>query len=164
VAPQSYQQEWMAAGKLHHPNPGWNLHLFWRFTGRLDHRALLAALGEVVARHEVLRTTHAVRDGEAVQVVHRPRRPEVDVSDLRRQSDALRATELDRRGRPRPDRLQRPAADRDDRGRARGRHRRPARGGRGRPQGAAAAARQPPAADVLTGGAVRSPRRRGRVA
>jgi hypothetical protein len=37
VAPQSYQQEWMAAGKLHHPNPGWNLHLFWRFTGRLDH-------------------------------------------------------------------------------------------------------------------------------
>ena len=96
VAPQSYQQEWMAAGKLQHPNPGWNVRLFWRFTGPLDHRALLAALAEVVRRHEVLRTTHAVRDGAAVQVVHRPRRPDVGVSDLRRQSAALRATELDR--------------------------------------------------------------------
>ena len=96
VAPQSYQQEWMAAAKLQHPNPGWNVHLFWRFTGRLDPGALLAALGDVVRRHEVLRTTHAVQDGQAVQVVHRPRRPEVGVSDLRRQSATLRATELDR--------------------------------------------------------------------
>ena len=96
VAPQSYQQEWLAAGKLQHPNPGWNLHLFWRFTGRLDPGALLAALGEVIRRHEVLRTTHAVQDGEAVQIVHRPRRPEIGVSDLRRQSASLRATELDR--------------------------------------------------------------------
>jgi Condensation domain len=96
VAPQSYQQEWMAAGKLRHPNPGWNVLLFWRFTGPLDHGALLAALGEVVHRHEVLRTTHAVRDGEAVQVVHRPRRLEIGTSDLRRQSATLRATELDR--------------------------------------------------------------------
>ena len=96
VAPQSYQQEWMAAGKLHHPNPGWNALQFWRFTGPLDHAALLAAVGEVVRRHEVLRTTHEVRAGEAVQVVHRPRRPDVGLSDLRRQSATLRATELDR--------------------------------------------------------------------
>ena len=41
VAPQSYQQEWMAAAKLQHPNPGWNVHLFWRFTGR-DVTRLLA--------------------------------------------------------------------------------------------------------------------------
>jgi hypothetical protein len=96
VAPQSYQQEWMSAGKLRHPNPGWNMLLFWRFTGPLDPGALLAGLGEVVRRHEVLRTTHAVRDGQAVQVVHPPRRPDIDTSDLRRQSATLRATELDR--------------------------------------------------------------------
>jgi len=95
VAPQSYQQEWMAAGKLHHPNPGWNVLLFWRFSGPLDHAALLAAVAEVIRRHEVLRTTHEVRDGEAVQVVHRPRRPDIGLSDLRRQSATLRATELD---------------------------------------------------------------------
>ena len=93
VAPQSYQQEWMAAGKLAHPNPGWNMLLFWRFTGPLDRGALLAGLDTVAARHEVLRTTHA-RPG--LQVVHPPAPLDPPTVDLRGLSEVDRAAELDR--------------------------------------------------------------------
>lgn len=98
TAPQSFQQEWMAAGKLRHPNPGWNMLLPWRLTGPLDRGALLAGVDAVIARHEVLRTTHAVDGrGRAVQVV-RPHRgwEVVDELDLRRLSPASRAAELAR--------------------------------------------------------------------
>ncbi|HKP77432.1 MAG TPA: amino acid adenylation domain-containing protein, partial [Longimicrobiaceae bacterium] len=40
-----------------------------RFTGALDPRALERALGEVVRRHEALRTTFAEREGAPVQVI-----------------------------------------------------------------------------------------------
>lgn len=96
TAPQSYQQEWMAAGKLEHPNPGWNMLLFWRFSGPLDRGALLAALDTVVARHEVLRSTHAAG---AVQVVHPPAALGVPTVDLRGLSEVDRTAELDRRAR-----------------------------------------------------------------
>ncbi|MER6015932.1 condensation domain-containing protein [Streptomyces bluensis] len=44
----------------------------YRLTGPLDVDALAAALGAVVARHEVLRTGFAVRQGELFQVVADP--------------------------------------------------------------------------------------------
>ncbi len=56
-----------------------------QFTGQLDRAALRDALSEVVARHEVLRTTFGVVDGEPVQVVHDPAPvdlPVVEVSDV----------------------------------------------------------------------------------
>lgn len=96
TAPQTYQQEWMAAGKLRQPNPGWNMLLFWRFTGPLDRGALLAGLAEVVRRHEVLRTTHAVRGDRPVQVIHPHRPPPITTVDLRSATPAERAAELDR--------------------------------------------------------------------
>jgi hypothetical protein len=96
VAPQSFQQEWMAAGKLRHPNPGWNMLLFWRFTGPLDRGALLAGLDAVVGRHEVLRSTHAEDGGRAVQVVHPHGPPAIGTVDLRDAEPADRAAELDR--------------------------------------------------------------------
>ncbi|RYZ40222.1 MAG: amino acid adenylation domain-containing protein, partial [Myxococcaceae bacterium] len=42
----------------------------FRLTGALDIAALQASLNELVARHEVLRTTYALRDDRAVQLVH----------------------------------------------------------------------------------------------
>jgi hypothetical protein len=41
-----------------------------RLKGRLDHAALSRAIGEIVRRHEVLRTTFAARDGRAAQIIH----------------------------------------------------------------------------------------------
>ncbi|MGW3091386.1 condensation domain-containing protein, partial [Streptomyces sp. NPDC001108] len=41
-----------------------------RITGRLDARALRTAVGDLVARHEALRTTFGLRDGVGVQFVH----------------------------------------------------------------------------------------------
>ena len=86
VLPQSFQQEYMAAGKREHPNPGWNMLLPWRLCGPLDGDALSRGLNEVVRRHEVLRTT-LDRDGagQPVQVVrpHAPvPLPEVDLRQL----------------------------------------------------------------------------------
>ena len=83
----------MAAGKLEHPNPGWNMLLFWRFSGPLDRGALLSGLDTVVARHEVLRTTHA-RHG--LQVVHPAAPLDLPTADLRGLSTGDRAAELDR--------------------------------------------------------------------
>ncbi|MER5733148.1 amino acid adenylation domain-containing protein, partial [Streptomyces sp. NPDC002138] len=41
-----------------------------RITGALDADALRGAVGDLVARHEALRTTFRARDGKALQVVH----------------------------------------------------------------------------------------------
>ncbi|KRR14094.1 non-ribosomal peptide synthetase [Bradyrhizobium valentinum] len=41
-----------------------------RLKGRLDHAALSRAVGEVVRRHEVLRTTFVGTDGRAKQIIH----------------------------------------------------------------------------------------------
>ena len=86
VLPQSFLQEYMAAGKREHPNAGWNMLLPWRLRGPLDSEALRAGLDEVVRRHEVLRTS-LDRDstGRPVQVVRPPAPvplPEVDLRQL----------------------------------------------------------------------------------
>ncbi|MBR0960066.1 non-ribosomal peptide synthetase [Bradyrhizobium japonicum] len=41
-----------------------------RLKGRLDHAVLSRALGEVVRRHEILRTTFIARDGRGTQLIH----------------------------------------------------------------------------------------------
>ncbi|OLT23332.1 hypothetical protein BJF78_32425 [Pseudonocardia sp. CNS-139] len=52
-----------------------------RFTGPLDADALRAALADLAARHEVLRTTFPAVDGLARQVVHDDLGPRLDVVD-----------------------------------------------------------------------------------
>ncbi len=47
-----------------------------RLTGSLDVEALRAAVGDLVARHEALRTTFDVVDGRGVQIVHPVLQPE----------------------------------------------------------------------------------------
>ena len=50
-------------------NPVYNVPTCFRVRGPLDTRAFAGALSEIVRRHEILRTTFAVEDGEAVQTI-----------------------------------------------------------------------------------------------
>ena len=57
--------------QLHGPGTAYNLPFAWRLHGQLDAGALAAALGDVVARHESLRTVFAV-DGRAALPARHP--------------------------------------------------------------------------------------------
>jgi len=70
-APLSFAQFYIWAGDRKAPgNPTHNLPVGFRIKGRLEARLLEASFNAIVQRHEVLRTTFAVRDGEPVQVIH----------------------------------------------------------------------------------------------
>jgi amino acid adenylation domain-containing protein len=85
-APLSFAQERLWFLDQFEPGrPVYNLPTALRFTGPLDLSALAAAFAEVVRRHEALRTTFAVADGRAVQVIAPAldlRLPLVDLSAL----------------------------------------------------------------------------------
>ncbi|HUZ26918.1 MAG TPA: condensation domain-containing protein, partial [Streptosporangiaceae bacterium] len=61
-----------------------------RLHGRLDVPALRAALAGVVARHEILRTRYAERDGAVVQVVDPPAAVDLPVIEVPADGDAER--------------------------------------------------------------------------
>jgi amino acid adenylation domain-containing protein len=75
----------------------YNLPMLVRLRGRLDAGALRAALTEIIARHEVLRTRYAVVDGEPVQVVEESAWLELTETDARG-LDRDRVAELVERG------------------------------------------------------------------
>ncbi|WP_433234979.1 amino acid adenylation domain-containing protein [Actinomadura nitritigenes] len=96
-APLSFAQQrlWF----LDRVQPGgveYNLTLTWGVTGRMEVAALRRALGEITARHEVLRTTYSDHDGVPQQVIHAPAPVDLPVIDLTHlpAEDAL--TEADR--------------------------------------------------------------------
>ncbi|MFF5078189.1 amino acid adenylation domain-containing protein [Actinoplanes sp. NPDC000266] len=68
-AMSSAQRRLWFLSRLDGPNPTYNLPLALEFSGPLDVEALRAALGDLVARHEPLRTVFADRDGEPHLVV-----------------------------------------------------------------------------------------------
>jgi len=66
----------------------------FRIRGRLDHGLLDRAFSEMIARHEILRTTFRVADGEAVQFVASPSPFHLPAADLRSIPAAAREAEV----------------------------------------------------------------------
>jgi hypothetical protein len=97
--PLSYAQQrlWLL-DKLEPGGMLFNMPAAWRLEGTLDVRALQAAFTEMCRRHEVLRTTFAVHEGQPVQVVEPAQSCPLPISDLTMLSQAMRRQEVSRIG------------------------------------------------------------------
>ena len=78
-------------------NPFYNIAAVVRLNGKLDVHALEQSFGEIVNRHEVLRTRFEVVDGQPVQIVTPPLTWNMGLTDLRGLSADLREAEVARR-------------------------------------------------------------------
>jgi len=80
-APVSIQQQrqWLLLEKEGRPS---FYHFVIRLTGGLDATVFCRAFDEVVNRHEILRTTLIVENGQVVQAIHPPRQSNMDFADL----------------------------------------------------------------------------------
>ncbi len=93
-APLSFAQRQMwVIDQLTPGNPAYNLPNGYRLRGPLDVTALQHSVNEIIKRHEVLRTTFALQDGEPVQRIHPELTITIDVTAL----DHLTADERERR-------------------------------------------------------------------
>ena len=82
-APLSYAQQrlWFLQ-QLEPENPAYHVHAAVKLQGRLDTEALKRSLGEIVRRHEALRTQFVMEGEEAVQKISAEWQVEVPVVDL----------------------------------------------------------------------------------
>ncbi|MFL5385134.1 MAG: amino acid adenylation domain-containing protein, partial [Longimicrobiaceae bacterium] len=91
------QQRLWFIDRLEPGSATYNLPVAWRLGGVLDEAVLERALGEIVRRHEALRTTFAEVDGSPVQVIAPFGGFAVPVEDLSGLSEADREAALRRR-------------------------------------------------------------------
>jgi non-ribosomal peptide synthetase component F/thioesterase domain-containing protein len=97
VLPASFGQERFVALDEQVPgNPTWNLPVRFRLQGTLDPALLERAFNTIVERHEVLRTTLRVVDGQLAQVIAGALKIVVPVTDLRQLAQPARDAEVDR--------------------------------------------------------------------
>jgi amino acid adenylation domain-containing protein len=96
--PLSYAQQlsWMP-GKLPPEQPANMVPMVFRLEGALDEAALARSLEEMVRRHEALRTTFPLVDGERVQRIHATLPVELLVVELTHLPEASREAEALRR-------------------------------------------------------------------
>src|SRR5262249_24664515 len=88
VLPLSFAQEGIWFFEQMVPNTAvYNLAEAWRLTGPLDIRLLQACLDEIIRRHETLRTIFGAHDGIPVQMVLAPLPFNLEVTDLRSDTD-----------------------------------------------------------------------------
>jgi non-ribosomal peptide synthetase component F/acyl carrier protein len=94
TAPASFVQQDMWRADRVHPE-GLILATGYRVSGPLDREALRRSIESIVARHETLRTTFALQDGDVVQVVREPVALGLPLFDVRGDADPeRRAAEL----------------------------------------------------------------------
>jgi amino acid adenylation domain-containing protein len=74
-------------------SPAYNVGFVHRLRGVLDHAALEKTISEIVRRHETLRTTFSVTDGQLQQVIAPPHDLELPVTDLRHLPEPERRSE-----------------------------------------------------------------------
>jgi amino acid adenylation domain-containing protein len=93
----SYSQERLWFLEQFEPSRGaYNVMRFMEVRGRLDVEAMEQALGEIVRRHEVLRTTFSMEQGAAMEVVREELRLPVRIVDLSAVPKAQQETEARR--------------------------------------------------------------------
>nr|WP_322724278.1 non-ribosomal peptide synthetase [Streptomyces spongiae] len=78
----SAQQRLWVLYQVEGPNPTYNIPSAWRLTGDLDAGALRAAVGDLVTRHETLRTVFPDDEGRAYQRVLEPQDVFFEVEDV----------------------------------------------------------------------------------
>ncbi|MBM7774387.1 amino acid adenylation domain-containing protein/non-ribosomal peptide synthase protein (TIGR01720 family) [Actinokineospora baliensis] len=86
------QRRMWSLQQLNPASVGYNIRIALDLVGAVDHERLHAAVREVVARHNILRTTYRMgADGEVTQVVHSELPPALDHHEA---TDAARVEEL----------------------------------------------------------------------
>ncbi|MCY1136836.1 amino acid adenylation domain-containing protein [Actinoplanes sp. Pm04-4] len=93
--PLSYAQQrlWFLY-RLEGPNPTYNMPIAWRLRGALDRDALAAAVGDVVARHETLRTVFAEDEDGSYQRILPAESLPIPVEDIAEADLAGRLAEI----------------------------------------------------------------------
>ena len=82
-APLSFAQRQMwVIDQMTPGNPAYDLPVGFRIMGPLDVTALENSFNEIIKRHETLRTTFAVSDGEPLQVIHAEHRIKINITQL----------------------------------------------------------------------------------
>ncbi len=90
----SGQQKLWFLQQLYPQNPFYNYTEIYRFTGKLNTETLLESFRQVVARHEILRTTIEIKDGEAVQIVNDNTAADVISHDFQHVAEAQHEQEI----------------------------------------------------------------------
>jgi thioesterase domain-containing protein len=79
--------------QIHPGNPALNMPLMWQCRGELNVDLLAAAFTQAVRRHEMLRTTFAMVDGNLAQIIGKPYTVALPVKDLQHVPDAATSAE-----------------------------------------------------------------------
>lgn len=97
VLPTSLGQErFWGLDRLNPGNPTWSVPVRFRLQGALDPALLARAFNLIIARHEILRTTFTVVDGQPAQVIKPNLEIEVPIIDLRQIPKTDRDAEVDK--------------------------------------------------------------------